>query len=443
MIRRGVVGLAVALVAASLSAAPIPGLETTANPSLVASATATKPATILPGDLQILAPNTYDDGVPNTVSGFTSWGLCNGNVFDSRLQAKLLTDSDASVTSWSLTATGGTVTEHWTTVVRNVDPTTPVDFGDCVNSDATGTATTFSISGTTTVANTLLVGTANCATGVSFTPPSNPATWTELVDTGGTWAGTLLWTSSGSTGTITLTTSAGTDCFFRVIAVRPNTVGIRLYLDSATSPSVTPADFASAWDSTGSALTRTLVATAGSSAFTATGVTKSVSTNNYDIAIYRGVYGPLGAGSISGLFRGVLLALESNASMNAVSQVTMRLLKSDGTERSVIFSGVTSTATSSEWATGTAANRFFPRPNVSRAMTTVRSENGDYLEVTLGCRANTTGTSYTCTIRHGDNAGSDLSQAESGTTDNRPWIQIDTGLPVYAVPHAGQPLQVH
>jgi hypothetical protein len=167
---------------------------------------------------------------------------------------------------------------------------------------------------------------------------------------------------------------------------------------------------------------------------TSTGVAEAVSTNNYDVAIYRGVYGPIGAGTIAGLFRAVARASESNAAANDLAQVTVRILQPDGTVRAVCYAGTSETSSSpaSEWAT-TLTNRIFPRPSDARSLTSQDASNGDYLEVTIGYRANNTGTtSRTGTLRHGDAAATDCTQNETATADNRPWVQFDSGLPAFA-----------
>jgi hypothetical protein len=202
---------------------------------------------------------------------------------------------------------------------------------------------------------------------------------------------------------------------------------------------VTPADFASVWNATGSALTRRLNDTPQSSAMTSTGVAEAVSTNNYDVAIYRGVYGPIGAGTIAGFFRGVARVSESNAAANDLAQITVRILQPDGTVRAVCYAGTSETSSSpaSEWPT-TLTNRIFPRPADARSLTSQDAENGDYLEVTLGYRANNTSTtSRTGTMRHGDAAGTDAAQDETATADNRPWVQFDAGLPAFVAGGSG------
>lgn len=423
-----------------MAAIPTPTAAAYITPAFFTPAGTTVPVPCagLAGDA-VFGWAVFDEGVSiANANGFTIIDELEADGLHFVFFARILTDADSAAGVRNMTTSGAmTFGNGLAYTLTNVSPDEDFSTAVAVLAATADGGTAFHVSGITTTEDnaTVFLMMANGVTG-PYTPPSG---FTEDSDPGdGTCLCERTYASAGATGNLSFSVADATAPFVVTLALKPNTIGLRLYLDSAASAPIAPSDFASVWDSTASALTRALVDTPGSSTMTSTGVAEAVSTNNYDVAIYRGVYGPIGAGTIDGFFRGVARFQESNSAANDLVQVTVRILQPDGSVRAVCYAGTSETSSSpaSEFAT-TLTNRIIPRPGDARGLTSQAATNGDYLEVTIGYRANNTSTtSRTGTLRHGDAAGTDCAVDETSTIDNRPWIQLDAGLPVY-VPLSG------
>lgn len=213
----------------------------------------------------------------------------------------------------------------------------------------------------------------------------------------------------------------------------------RMFVSATATPGISPAA-AGGWSSAASMVRRTLATTKTNTAITTVGVAETSTTNPYNVALLQ-MHSPalVGSGFIAGTVHGIFRMLESNASMNAYSQLVIRVVSADGTTVRGTALDVVNTG-GTEWATTTAANRYAGL-TANRTLTPVAFSNGDRILIELGyCARNTSATSYTGTIRYGDPTGTELADAESGTTDNCPWIEFSQALPFTAP--AGSPIAV-
>lgn len=201
---------------------------------------------------------------------------------------------------------------------------------------------------------------------------------------------------------------------------------LRLYLPSTveSSPPISPtAD--SGWEKTSDMDRALAVTTKSSSALTTASATKSVSSSAYDMVRRQYLYGPLSAGTITGQTLGVIRVYQGALSADGTSQISIRVIASDGTTVRGTALALSTGSLSSEWSATTLTNRYFPLGTAAADLTDVSVSDGDYLVLEIGVRGRELSTSNrTFQWRFGDAAASDLAAAQTGTTDNNPWIDL-------------------
>lgn len=202
----------------------------------------------------------------------------------------------------------------------------------------------------------------------------------------------------------------------------------RLYLPSTGAAAISPA-FSSGWEDTSVADRKAAVATRIGSSFGSQAKTVAIGSAPYDILLRQYVYGPIAAQTITGTVLGQILALENFASnIDAEPQIRIFVVNAAGTtiRGTLLDFDSNATADSHEFSnTGVnGVNRQFPRGG-SASVTSVTSQNGDYLVIEVGARkTSASSSSRSATLRFGDNSGTDLAQDETTTTDNNPWIEF-------------------
>jgi hypothetical protein len=140
--------------------------------------------------------------------------------------------------------------------------------------------------------------------------------------------------------------------------------------------------------------------------------------------------------TISGTFKGIIRAQESNAAANYISQCVIRVFSGDmTTERGVLYGGNSNTGGTGEWNTSISGSSLVPTavgalPDT--ALSSVNALDGDVVVVEIGYRSiNTITTSYTGTAYalnpQNTTASPDYpsSHHASGTV---PWIEFSQDL---------------
>jgi hypothetical protein len=176
-----------------------------------------------------------------------------------------------------------------------------------------------------------------------------------------------------------------------------------LYLTDITAP-YTPATIRGAWDDTAGAVTRALSPqNVGPGAVTSVSRAEAVTTNNYDVLLYRGVSGKLGAQTISGTLDVVIGVDESSLLANMCYHLHVYVTQGDSdTPRGTLLSNYVET-TANEWpATASSAGRALAS---AQSLSSLAVSAGDRLVVEIGYVAiNTSGTSFIGTLYYGTGA---------------------------------------
>jgi hypothetical protein len=144
-----------------------------------------------------------------------------------------------------------------------------------------------------------------------------------------------------------------------------------------------------------------------------------------------------GSGTLSGNVKGIIRCQENSTSANMQAQLLVKVVSRDGTT-------VRGTALAHQTAAGTEfgtalANRKFPldwTTSPGTTLTGVAYSAGDRIVLEIGYRNNTANTTtFTATMSFGDNVGADLSEDQTGTAGNCPWIEFDSTLSFEIVPY--------
>jgi hypothetical protein len=148
-------------------------------------------------------------------------------------------------------------------------------------------------------------------------------------------------------------------------------------------------------------------------------------------AMGRTVIGPLKAQTIAGTIKGQMRCSENNAGANATLGIAVKLVQSNGTDRSVLLDQTAAdliNTTAWEMAT-TLTNRRFgdASENASIALTSQSASAGDYLVIEWGFRSQTT-TSRNITLSYGNNSATDLPENTSTTAANNPWWEFSADI---------------
>jgi hypothetical protein len=200
--------------------------STSANP------TVPYPSGLQANDVLVLLFGVNNATVPSTQTGFTTV-VAHSSTGDTLLPAlymgiKFATGAESG--SFTTTIAGTAARSLQMLAFRGVDLVNPQDVTASTLDKTQTTDANFDIPGvTTTQAGTALVYAAiqNAATG-GMTPPTNPAAFTEDGDrsTGRNFStGHLLWSGSGSTGTVTVVGNGSTRGYAGLLVLRPAATG--------------------------------------------------------------------------------------------------------------------------------------------------------------------------------------------------------------------------
>jgi hypothetical protein len=400
-----------------------------------ASFTGTKPTLAIQGDLMIAWAMTDSTGTFTPPAGWTlvgTEGVLGGGKW--RVYSKRHGD-EAGTTTYTFGSGGVSWTvKMWAFSGNSID----VDVGTVGDwESSSGTSTPSHASINYQFENSLCLALCIHEGGTAtYTAPSGFA---ELHDATGNTSDWRDEVGSTSSGTVTWTASTSSNYETMLIEIPESKTCRRLYFDSAAAAEITPSSWCAQWDlpADKSGLpTRKLNDVRGSSALSWRTFVDNSATNNQDSALARFVR-KLGTGYIQGGFNAVLQCAESNSSANDFSQISLKIIQPSGADRAVLFAGQTNTGTSgSEFPASTtspyqasAANRYFPKATLSRAMAAAWSYEGDFLVVEIGFRQNSTATTYTTNMYIGEPTTTDLTDLnETETTDNTPWIEFPWGI---------------
>lgn len=198
----------------------------------------------------------------------------------------------------------------------------------------------------------------------------------------------------------------------------------RLNLGRESAPlgvSFTPA---AGWEKTAGALIAK--ATTGHMATTmATTVIAANGTSGNDTLLGQWISSPLDSNqTITGTVKAYARVVESVATLDARSQLVIRVIDSGGTVRGTLLD-FNADALSSEWQ-GSLTNRRFPLNSGSNTLTSVNAQTGDRIVMELGARQHAT-IAGNVSISAGD-AATDVAENETGAVANAPWIEFSQTL---------------
>jgi hypothetical protein len=234
------------------------------------------------------------------------------------------------------------------------------------------------------------------------------------------------------------TTDASGEVLFEYAGTRTGTDQIiasyseptRLYL-SGTISDIAPAE-SDRWNFTSGNPRLSLVTDPDGSVLGDFGRSATGVTTVLDYAIGQFVSsGFLEAGEIAGRVRGMVLLRESQADLQARTQVVIRALSGDGTvERGILVDEDDTGVLVDEWAT-TAEARKIPGgwTGAGADVSPVTVQAGDRLVVEIGFRtfANLPSSSRSGLLRKGAPFGTaDLGEVEGVTDDLRPWLEFSS-----------------
>jgi len=204
----------------------------------------------------------------------------------------------------------------------------------------------------------------------------------------------------------------------------------RFYLPSSGDPPVTPAFMA--WNKTSQAVRRAMLTIKSGTAMTSSGnITLQAGTSPNFILIYQFVSAPLAAQTISGNVSGVIIAKQNSDLNDATLALGIKVVTNDGqTLRGTLLGITADDSLVSELTSGTPSQRQFRNSTEQTAipLSEVVVQSGDRLVVEIGFRELRDSTTSYVTAYTGDNAASDLTQSDSGTVQNNPWIEFSQTL---------------
>jgi hypothetical protein len=147
-------------------------------------------------------------------------------------------------------------------------------------------------------------------------------------------------------------------------------------------------------------------------------------TNPSDTCTSIYVSDPIAAGAITGTIKGQALCLENAAANNICAQLLMKVVSNDGlTVRGTSFAHIT-TAQTNEFTITTRTNRFLPRGGGSPSLTSVTALANDRIVFEIGIRQESTNVTSFGHIQFGDNSATDLTEDETATANDNPWIEL-------------------
>lgn len=211
----------------------------------------------------------------------------------------------------------------------------------------------------------------------------------------------------------------------------------RMYLANLASP-VSPAIDA-AWNVGGGSAALRLGTSKNGTALN-DHTNSAVGTGNENVFCAQFISDQLAAQTISGTVKGQAWCREGSSTMDAMSQVVIRVVSGDGTIVRGTLLAAHSEALSSEWGAGAGArNRKFPLAALSPAtVTNVVAQAGDRIVVELGARV-TAAVAGEVRVRARDDQAGDLPEDETTNDTADPWVEFSAGLTFQAAPSGAPP----
>lgn len=214
----------------------------------------------------------------------------------------------------------------------------------------------------------------------------------------------------------------------------------RLYISQTEVPSVSPA-FDAVWDVTGSAIRRYLQLSKTGLFGSATVQINVLSGGNTpagasDVLHVQAISPPLDSNqTISGNFKGQVIAGESNAAADMRAQVVAWVYTGAGS-RGTLYAGDAAALANEVTVQQTFTNRKFPRGG-STALSSVAAQTGDRIVIEYGLRKHENATTARNSITYlgDDQSLTDLPEDETDTNRSTkvPWFEFD-GTITFAVP---------
>ena len=194
----------------------------------------------------------------------------------------------------------------------------------------------------------------------------------------------------------------------------------RFYLSRTDTSPVSPA-FTSSWEVTASATRGRCSIHNGTSTI---GNVGSINASKNIILVRQYVSDPIAAQSISGTVKGQLSGYESNAAMDCVSAVLIKVVSNDGSTTRGTLLGLTYPALTGNEYTTSRTNRYTP---ASTSLSSVTAQNGDRIVIELGGYAYAKNTYYVY-HRYGDGSATDLPEDQTDTNSYNPWIEFSQNI---------------
>jgi hypothetical protein len=201
-------------------------------------------------------------------------------------------------------------------------------------------------------------------------------------------------------------------------------VATRYYLQASVTGAVSPT-FSPAWTLTTSADRRTMLPAKVNNAIASKATTTTTAIN--DVLNRQFVGPPLQSGqTISGTVKGQLRGSESNADNDGVAAIRIFVADISGTVVQGTLLELTYPVLSGNEYTTSLVNRNTP---ISTSISSYTTQEGDRIVVEIGEHKYTgTVTARSVTQSFGDNSASDMSEDQTSTTANNPWVEFSTTL---------------
>ena len=203
----------------------------------------------------------------------------------------------------------------------------------------------------------------------------------------------------------------------------------RFYLPSSGAAGATPS--VSGWDAT-TGYDRIKCVTSKSNSSHANKATAANTGQNLNFLARQYVSDPIGAQTITGTVKGIVLAFQSASTAGHANQLRIRVCSNDGSSFTGTLIDFNNGAQSATHQTTTGANRKLPRDwsGAGQSVTQVVANANDRIVIEIGARGFVNGESgETSTFDFGDlTSDTDCAENETDTAANAPWIEFSQNL---------------
>lgn len=205
------------------------------------------------------------------------------------------------------------------------------------------------------------------------------------------------------------------------------------YVTLAPETALTPAVDA-AWEKSTSLVRRLMAVAPGGNTGNGNGIAGNGSNPN-DTIREQFITPPLqGDQTIAGTVKGQMMMFEGAAAANAMTQLGIRVMQSDGSIRGTLLALHTQ-ALANELNPTTYRNAKNPTSGLSPAsLTSVAALDGDRLVIEPGVRIHSTNVTNASMRYVAAGGGADLPEDETTTTDGYPWLEFSQDLTFYKLP---------